>query len=66
MEQDKTQSSDNIDSIENIESIENIDTTLPFVDALTTPFPQIIAARHAVTLKKIQAARVKDIQTYKR
>jgi hypothetical protein len=66
MDNDNKQSSDNIDNIENenIESID-IDTTSPFVDVLTTPFPQTIAARHAATLKKIQA-REKDIQTYKR
>ncbi len=62
MDQDKEQSSANIDNIDNIDSI---DTTLPFVDAFTTPFPQSIAARHAVTLKKINA-RENDIQTYKR
>ena len=60
MDQDKEQSSENSDNIDNIESI---DTTLPFVDALTTPFPQTIAARHAITLKKIKA-RENDIQTY--
>ena len=62
MDQNKEQSSATIDNIDNIE---NIDTPLPFVDALTTPFPPTITARHAVTLQKIKA-REKDIQTYKR
>ena len=62
MDHNNEQSSANIDNIDNIE---NIDTTLPFVDALTTPFPPTITARNAVTLQKIKA-REKDIQTYKR
>ena len=49
----------------NNENIDNFETTLPVVEALTTPFPQTIAARHAATLQKIKA-REKDIQTYKR
>jgi hypothetical protein len=64
MDNDKEQSSDNVDNIANIESIDT-DTTLPFVDALTAPFPQTITARHAATLHKIQA-REKDIQKYQR
>ncbi len=60
MENDNTHSS----NIDNIENIDNIDTApqLSLVDALTTPFSQTIASRHAATLRKIQA-REKDIQT---
>jgi hypothetical protein len=62
MENDNTHSSDNINNFANIESIDNINTAtqLPLVDALTAPFPQTIAGRHAATLRKIQA-RERDI-----
>ena len=57
MDQQQEQSSDNIDNIDN--------TELPFVTALTTPFPQTSVGPHAETLRKIKE-REKDIQRYKR
>ena len=46
-------------------NIENIDQEMPFVTALTTPFPQTTAVPHAETLSKIKE-RERDIQRYKR
>ena len=46
MEHKEEQSSDNIDNIDN--------TELPFVTALTTPFPQTSVGPHAETLRKIK------------
>ena len=60
MEQQQEQSSDNTDNIDNIDN-----TELPFVTALTTPFPQTSVGPHAETLRKIKE-REKDIQRYKR
>jgi hypothetical protein len=57
MENKQEQSSDNIDNIDNIE--------MPFVTALTTPFPQTSVGPHAETLRKIKE-RERDIQRYKR
>ena len=47
------------------QSSDNIDQDLPFVTALTTPFPQSNAGPHAETLSKIKE-RERDIQKYKR
>ena len=60
MDQQQEKSSDNIDNIDNIDN-----TELPFVTALTTPFPQTSVGPHAETLRKIKE-REKDIQRYKR
>ena len=43
------------------QSSDNIDQDLPFVTALTTPFPQSNAGPHAATLSKIKE-RERDIQ----
>ena len=47
------------------QSSDNIDQEMPFVTALTTPFPQSNAGPHAETLSKIKE-RERDIQKYKR
>ena len=56
MEKQEEQSSDNI---------ENIDQAMPFVTALTTPFPPTNVGPHTETLSKIKE-RERDIQRYKR
>ncbi len=60
MEHKEEQSSENIDNIDNIDN-----TEMPFVTALTTPFPQPTASPHAETLQKTKE-RERAIQRYKR